>query len=174
VEALLSGFYKMYSLVQFDTLFREENYHVIRHNGCIVAGCQYYRVHWVIRKMPGWFGKVIMKVLPKLPLIKRIFNPNKFEFIAFDAIYLKPGFENELSKLFEHILAVENLHSALLWLGSTSSLKWDIQTKIKLGILHKFVEDSNVYCMVRAENFSDQDLVYLKGSSVYASAFDFI
>ena len=71
-------------------------------------------------------------------------------------------------------MAVENLHSDLLWLGSTSSLKWDIQTKIKLGILHKFVEDSNVYCMVRAENFSDQDLVYLKGSSVYASAFDFI
>lgn len=174
VKTLLTEFYKNYSLVHFDTLFKNDNYHVIRKDGEIVAGCQYYRVHWVIHKMPGWSGKIIMKVLPKLPLINKIFNPDRFEFVAFDSIYVKQGHERSLGQLFEHILAVEKLNSALIWLGSTSSLKADIQQHLKLGILNKFVSSSSVSCMVRTENLSEEEIIEMKSAPVFAPAFDFI
>lgn len=174
IQELLQTYYDNYAMVHFDTLFSNDNYRVIKRNGEIVAGCQYYRVHWVIHKMPGWTGKLIMKVLPKLPLINRIFNPERFEFLAFDSIFLKAGHEKELSQLFEHILATEKLNSSLMWLGSTSPLIADIQANMKLGILHKFVSSSSVSCMVRTENFSEKEIQKLKNAPVFAPAFDFI
>lgn len=174
VKKLLQDFYQGYAMVHFESLFKNDNYQVIKKNGEIVAGCQYYRVHWVISKMPGRSGMFILKVLPRLPFINRIFNPSKFEFIAFDSVYLKQGHEKELGRLFEHILRVENLHSGMLWLGSTSLLKKAIQQNMNLGILQYFVADSSVACMVRTENLTTNEKLKLSSAPVYAQALDFI
>jgi hypothetical protein len=62
----------------------------------------------------------------------------------------------------------------MLWLGSTSLLKKDIQQNMNLGILQYFVADSSVACMVRTENLTTNEKLKLSSAPVYAQALDFI
>jgi hypothetical protein len=174
ISELLKVLYDQYSLVQRDTLFSRDNYHVIRKDGQIVAGCQYFRVHWVIRRMPGWSGKMIMRVLPVIPLLNKLFNPKKFIYLAFDAIYVRPGYEKELQSLFKHLLASEKLNSAIFWLGETCDIRKTILSGVKLGLLHRFVEKSDVYCMVHTVGLSEEEKKELEGLPAFAPAFDYI
>jgi len=171
---LLHSFYSRHVLVHFDYLFLNDNYFVIRENGEVVAGCQFHRVHWAINNMPGFMGKVIMHVLPNVPFINKLFNPKKFEFLAFEGIYFKPGHEHTLLKLFEGLLHQEKLNSALFWMGENCPYREAIQKHGKPGLMQQFVKDSGVYIMTSWRNMSDEEIDLLKSGPLYASAFDYI
>jgi RimJ/RimL family protein N-acetyltransferase len=171
---LLKLQYADHKLVQFNSIFLNNDYYVIRENGEIVAGCQAHRVHWVINKMNGVSGKIIMNVVPIIPLINKLFNPRKFEFLAFEGIYCKEGSENRLVELFEGILAKENLKSSMLWLGETCSLRKRIMNHCSVGLLHTFVKDSDVYIMASFHDLNEYEINDMKERPVFASAFDYI
>lgn len=171
---LLTAHYAKHVLVHFDYLFLKDNYFVIRDNGEIVAGCQFHRVHWAINSMPGWMGKIIMNVLPRVPFINKLFNPRRFEFLAFEGIYFKTGYEESLLHLFEGLLYQENLNSSLFWMGENCPYLKVIHRHNKLGFLQHFVKDSGVYIMTSYRNMSDQEVAGLKSGPLYASAFDYI
>ncbi len=174
VLKLLRTFYAKHVLVHFDYLFLRDNYFVIREQGEIVAGCQFHRVHWAINKMPGFMGKIIMNVLPNIPFINKLFNPKRFEFLAFEGIYFKAGHENTLLKLFEGLLHQEKINAALFWMGETCPHREVIQQHGKLGLMQHFVKDSGVYIMTSYRNMSDEEIAPLKSGPLYASAFDYI
>jgi hypothetical protein len=174
VRNLLNRFYASHVLVHFDYLFLKDNYHVILDQGEIVAGCQLHRVHWAINKMPGFMGKIIMNVLPKVPLINKLFNPKRFEFLAFEGIYFKAGYEEKLLNLFEGLLHQEKMHTALFWMGENCPYRALIQQHGKLGLMQHFVKDSGVYIMTSYRNMSDDEITSLKSGPLYASAFDYI
>jgi len=171
---LLRAFYGKHVLVHFDYLFLKDNYFVIREKGEIVAGCQLHRVHWAINNMPGFMGKIIMNVLPNIPLINKLFNPSRFEFLAFEGIYFKPGHEHILLNLFEGLLHQEKLNSALFWMGESCPYKEAIQKQGNLGLMEHFVKDSGVYIMTSYRNMNDEEISRLKSGPLYASAFDYI
>jgi len=174
VLQLLRKQYEKHVLVHFDYLFLRDNYFVIREQGEIVGGCQFHRVHWAINNMPGLMGKIIMNVLPKLPLINRLFNPKQFEFLAFEGLYFKPGYESSLQDLFEGLLHQENLNSALFWMGENCPLREKIVKQGNLGLMNHFVKDSGVYIMTSYRNMSTEEISRLKSGPLYASAFDYI
>lgn len=174
VLALLKKQYSEYALVQFDSIFFKDNYFVIRENGEILAGCQYHKAHWVINRMPGWMGKVIMKIVPLVPVMNKIFNPKKFEFLAFEGIYVKKGFENKLADLFEGLLAKENLKSAIYWMGENCPIRQRILSKIKTGLIHSFIKDSDVFMMVAFHDFSEAEITDFKSRPIFVSGFDYI
>ena len=174
VLGLLHTFYSKHVLVHFDYLFLKDNYFVIRDKGEIVAGCQLHRVHWTINNMPGLMGKIIMHVLPNIPFISKLFNPKRFEFLAFEGIYFKPGYEDTLLKLFEGLLHEENMNSALFWMGENCPYKEIIQKQGNLGLMEHFVKDSGVYIMTSYRNMSEEEIARLKSVPLYASAFDYI
>lgn len=174
VLGLLTVFYANHVLVHFDYLFLNNNYFVIREHGQIVAGCQLHRVHWVINNMPGIMGKIIMSVLPNILLINKLFNPKKFEFLAFEGIYFKPGYERTLLNLFEGLLHREKMNSALFWMGESCPYKAMIEKQGNLGMMKYFVKGSGVYIMTSYRNMSDEEIAKLKSGPLYASAFDYI
>lgn len=174
VIELLTKLYAKHVLVHFDYLFLKDNYFVIREQGEIVAGCQLHRVHWAINSMPGFMGKIIMNVLPNIPFINKLFNPRRFEFLAFEGIYFKPGYEEVLAHLFEGLLHQEGLNSSLFWMGENCPFRKAIHQHVKLGLLQHFVKDSGVYIMTSYRNMSDQEVAGLKSGPLYASAFDYI
>jgi len=171
---LLHAFYSKHVLVHFDYLFLNDNYFVVRENGEVVAGCQFHRVHWAINNMPGFMGKIIMHVLPNVPFINKLFNPKRFEFLAFEGIYFKPGREQSLYKLFEGLLYQEGLNSALFWMGESCPYRKAIQQHGNTGLLQHFVKDSGVYIMTSYRNMSAEEIDLLKSGPLYASAFDYI
>lgn len=174
VLTMLQRFYEKHVLVHFDYLFLRDNYFVIRENGEIVAGCQFHRVHWAISNMPGFMGKIIMQILPRVPFINRLFNPKRFEFLAFEGIYFKQNHEHTLLKLFEGLLYQEKMNSALLWMGANCPHRERIHSNGKLGLMQQFVKDSGVYIMTSYHNMSEQEIARLKSGPLYASAFDYI
>jgi hypothetical protein len=174
VLQLLRAFYAKHVLVHFDYLFLKDNYFVVREQGQIIAGCQFHRVHWAINNMPGFMGKIIMNVLPNIPFINKLFNPKRFEFLAFEGIYFKPGYEPALLKLFEGLLHQEKMNSALFWMGENCPYRDVIQKEGKLGLMQHFVKDSGVYIMTSYRNMSDEEIARLKSGPLYASAFDYI
>ncbi|MBD0277375.1 MAG: GNAT family N-acetyltransferase [Flavisolibacter sp.] len=174
VLSLLEKQYAQHSLVHFDSLFIHDNYFVIRENNEIVAGCQYHREHWVVNYMPGFSGKLIMKVVPKIPLLNRLFNPERFEFLAFEGIYFKPGYEKRLLELFEALLARERLESAIFWMGETCPHYTRIMEKGNLGLLHTFIKDSDLYVVAAFQNMNESETARVKENPMYASAFDYL
>ncbi len=174
VIALLKDQYRQHALVQFDYLFLHNNYYVIRENNEIVAGCQFHKAHWVINKMPGFMGKIVLNVVPRIPLLNRLFNPKKFLFLAFEGIYFKPGKEKLLHELFEGLLVQEKLKSALFWMGEKCPYRQDLIRYGKQGLINKFVKDSDVYIMASYQNMTPQEIYATENSPLYASGFDYI
>jgi hypothetical protein len=171
---LLEQTYENHALTQFDSLFIQNNYFVIREKGQIIAGCQYHRSHWVINNMKGFMGKIIMNIVPLIPVINKLFNPKRFEFLAFEGLYFKPGYEQQLYALFEGLLAKEKLKSSMFWLGNTCPIRKNILTKGKLGMIHSFIKDSDVEIMAAYKNINETKIENLKSKPIYASAFDYI
>jgi L-amino acid N-acyltransferase YncA len=174
VLAVLKEQYGQHALVQFDYLFMHNNYYVIRENNEIVAGCQFHHAHWVINKMPGFMGKIICNVVPWVPLINRLFNPKKFLFLAFEGIYFKAGKEKRLHELFEGLLAQEKLNSALFWMDEKCPYRQALMRYNKLGLINKFVKDSDVYIMASYQNMIPEEIAATENSPLYASGFDYI
>lgn len=171
---LLKKTYENHALTQFDSLFIENNFFVIRENGQIIAGCQYHRAHWVINNMKGFTGKIIMNIVPLIPVLNKIFNPKRFEFLAFEGIFFKPGYEEQLHTLFEGLLAKEKLKSSMFWLGKNCPIHKKILTKGKLGMIHSFIKDSDIEIMAAYKNIDETKIENLKSKPIFASAFDYI
>jgi RimJ/RimL family protein N-acetyltransferase len=171
---LLKKQYSDHALVQFNSIFLQDNYFVIRENGEIVAGCQVHKAHWVIKKMPGLMGKIVMNIVPLVPLLNKLFNPKKFEFLVFEGIFVKHGFEGRLSELFEGLLAKEKLKSAMYWLSSTCPIQKRIMEKSKTGLIHSFIKDSDVYIMASFHGLEKEEIIDLKSRPLFVSGFDYI
>jgi hypothetical protein len=174
VLALLKNQYEAHALVQFNSIFLHDDYFILRENGEIVAGCQFHRVHWVINRMGGFMGKIIMNVVPLVPLLNKLFNPKRFEFLAFEGIYSKPGYEHRLMGLFEGLLAKQKLKSAMFWMGETCPLRKRILEKGKTGLLHSFIKDSDAFIMASFHDLSEAEISDIKSRPLFASAFDYI
>jgi L-amino acid N-acyltransferase YncA len=171
---LISNQYKQHALVQFNSLFLNDNYFVIREKGAIVAGCQFHRVHWVINRMPGIMGKLIMNVVPIVPLLNKLFNPKRFEFLAFEGIYVKPGYEAKLSGLFEGLLAQEKLKSAMYWMAENCTVLKRMNEHISPGVLHSFIKDADVFILASFHALSETEIADILSRPLFASAFDYI
>ncbi len=174
VIRLLKDQYREHALVQFDSLFMHDNYYVIKENDEIVAGCQFHKAHWVINKMPGLMGKIILNVVPRIPLLNKLFNPKKFLFLAFEGIYFKPGKEKKLHELFEGLLAKEKLKTALFWMDEKCPWRSALNRYGKQGLISKFVKDSDVYIMASYRNMTPEEIEKTEKSPLYASGFDYI
>ena len=160
--------------MQFDYLFMHDNYYVIKENNEIVAGCQFHKAHWVINKMPGFMGKIILNVVPRIPLLNKLFNPKKFLFLAFEGIFFKQGKEKRLHELFEGLLAQEKLKTALFWMGENCPWHKALIKYGRSGLINIFVKDSDVYIMASYQNMTPEEIYATENSPLYASGFDYI
>lgn len=173
VLALLREQYREHALVQFNSLFLHNDYYVIRHQGSIVAGCQFHRVKWAVRSMPGISGKLIVGLTPYIPLLNRLFNPASFNFLGFEGIYSKPGYENRLEELFEGLLKQENRYSAMYWMAEKCPVRRRIQSVIRPGLIHTFVKDAHTFIMASETGLTEAEKSDLRKRPLFASAFDY-
>ncbi len=171
---LLKTQYKEHALVQFNSIFLHDNYFVIREGGRIVAGSQFHRVHWVVNRMPGLIGKILMNVIPLIPVLNKLFNPKQFEFLAFEGIFVQPGFENKLVDLFEGLLSKEKLKSSMYWMGENCPLRKRILEKCRLGLIHSFIRESDVFIMAAFQGLNEGEITDLKSRPLFVSGFDYI
>lgn len=153
-------------------LFYQDNFFVLEIDGQIVAGCQAHRVNWRVVEIPGWSGKWMMRMLPRLPLLRRLFHPQKFDFAAIEGLFCLPGHENQLQSLLEGVLQQQACHTALLWLSPEAQILQSLQRNVRMGILQKFKKDVPATVVMRGYGIAQEQEAAFQGRPVYISAFD--
>lgn len=170
----LQDFYKNYGFVHFTNTFHHDNYFVLEQDGDLIAGVQAFPVAWKILEMPGFAGKLIMNVVPHIPLVNRLFNPKSHQFLVFDSIFCESGKEAELIQLLEAVLAELSVYSALLWLDKADDLFKKLDNLKKWGILDKVEGKLPVTAIAKIHGLPDTKIETFKQMPMYIAGFDSI
>ena len=166
--------YGDYSLYQEDHIFQKDDYYYIEKDGEIIVGAQVHEAHWRVHQLPGKVGNFFVKHASKIPLVRKIFNPQDHKFIAFEGIICCEGHIREFQILLNHLLSTFEVHTALAWFDDKCPLYGYIANNIDAGLVNKFVQDTSTYIMACTKNTpveTDQDL---QDSVKYVCAYDFI
>jgi len=173
MESLLLDFYKDYSFFSTDYSFFGDRYYVLKESDEIVAGVNAIPSVYKVYDVPGIWGWVMMKVLPKTPYYRRLFRPEEFRYLVFDAIYCKQGREELLAPLFESVCASEDFNTGLTWLDDRSQLYDKIRTGVKMGTLNRMLNAKPGLVYTRFINMTEEEKNYFYDAPAYISGFDF-
>ena len=107
IEAKLKTFYADYNFVHFTKTFYKDQYYVYEENGEIVAGVQAHQIAWRIHQLgSAWSDKILLKALPNLPLVNRLFHP-EYNSLALSSIFYEADRKERLLSLFKAFLFTE-------------------------------------------------------------------
>jgi hypothetical protein len=173
IKELLSDYYKTHSLFTTDYAFYGDRYYVLKEGDEIIAGASAIPGVHKIYDIPGIWGLVIMKILPRVPYYRRLFSPGKFRYLVFDAIYCKPGYEKILGTLFESVCSAEGYYTGLTWLDDRSLLFDKIRTEVNMGVLNRMLNAKPGLVYIRFLNFEEKEKESFYEAPAYISGFDF-
>ncbi len=171
--SLLLEFYHDYSLFIPDNAFYGDKYYVLREGGEIIAGVSAIPSVYKIYDMPGIWGWIYMKVLPRAPYFKRLFHPEEFRHLVFDAIYCRKGKEDKLASLFESVCAIEGYYTGLTWLDDRSELFDKLRSGVRMGALNRMLNAKPGLVYTRFLNFTEKEKECFFDAPAYISGFDF-
>jgi len=172
VLALLKDFYREYALFFTEPVFKNNDYYVIKDKGEVVAGVQIYRVHWKIMDFGSKFANLAMKGLTKIPWVRKRISMEKLSFLAYDAIYCKPGHEDALYELMEGVLERTGTYLAMLMMDEDSHLYTLFQARQKFGVLHNFMGTHHADIRVRFINIPEETRHYFLEHPTYIPTYD--
>ena len=170
----LHDFYRDHNFVFTDSLEDYGSCFELRKNGKAIAGIRAIPVHWKIIEMPGLKGFLMLKILPKIPLFKKLFNPEEFRFLAFDSLWYKQGYSDKASDLMEHACSQLNYNMGMVWQDQESITSKEILSNNSLGFLHKVNGKVSAHLMTRDINMTQKEFSNLINKPVFVSAVDMI
>jgi hypothetical protein len=173
MKKLLSEYYKKHSLFTDEYSFYGDRYYVLKEGEEIIAGVSAIPGVHKIYDIPGIWGWVIMKILPKIPYYRRLFAPGEFRYLVFDAIYCREGHEKILGTLFESVCASEGYFTGLTWLDDRSQLFDKIRNNVNMGALNRMLNAKPGLVYIRFLNFEEKEKEIFYESPAYISGFDF-
>ena len=173
MEKRLLDYYRGYSFFTTEYSFYGDKYYVLKDNDEIIAGVSAIPAAFKVYDVPGVWGWVMMKVLPKIPYFRRLFRPGEFRYLVLDAIYCKKGSEKLLAPLFESACASENFNTGLIWLDDRSQLYNIIRTMVRMGALNRMLNAKPGLVYTKFINLTEDEKEYFYDSPAYISGFDF-
>jgi len=173
MESLLLEYYKGYSFFSTDYSFFDNKYYILKEGEEIIAGVNAIPSVYKVYDVPGIWGWVMMKVLPKTPYFRRLFRPGEFRYLVFDAIFCKKDREDQLAKLFESACASEGFHTGLTWLDDHSLFYEKIRTGVKMGAINRMLNAKPGLVYSRFINLSEKEKENFYNAPAYISGFDF-
>jgi len=171
--SLLSEYYRDYSFFSTEYAFYEDRYYVLKEGDEIIAGVSAIPSVYKVYDVPGIWGWVMMKVLPKTPYYSRLFHPGEFRHLVFDAIYCKKGKEELLATLFESACAAEGFHTGLTWLDDRSELFDKVKTGVNMGALNRMLNAKPGLVYTKFINLTQEEKDQFYDAPAYISGFDF-
>jgi len=168
----LQNFYSKYTMYDPAYLFKHGSYFVFMEDNEIVAGIQAVKTVWKVKEVPGWSGRLLYFLLPKLPLLSRVFDPENYSFLAVDYLYVKRGHEKALNALLESACSIMGLNNAMVWADQKSPLHSIIKDNVKLGLLDKLHKSVPGQIVVRFAGLEDSEQQMVRDSPAFISSFD--
>ena len=170
VNELLKTFYHGFNTLSFENLSAKKYYFIEDNKGQVVAGVHANPDQWKIHSLPGFMSNIMLRVFTTIPILNRLLS-EKFRFITFEGIYLVPGNEKYLERLFETLFVKYNVNSAICIVDPGSKLYTTLKS-LRLGLMSKLNKEvrGNVIC--RFVNFSQEEKNTFKTNPVYISGID--
>ncbi|NJN27339.1 MAG: hypothetical protein HC819_15870 [Cyclobacteriaceae bacterium] len=134
-------------LVSYEFLFLHGKYFYIEENNEMVCGVQAIPDTWLVKELPGWMGKILLRVVPGIPLLRRLFDP-EYQFVFLEAVFCLPGHESKLSVLFQSALHHFGRHSAVLCVDRRAKIYSQIKQN-NLGLTHKLQGEKTIDIVVK-------------------------
>jgi hypothetical protein len=169
---LLKTYYKEYTLVFTDPLFKNNDYYVIRDQDRVVAGLQIYPVTWRIVDFGSKTANALVGMGCKIPWVGRRISPEKLDLLAFDGIYCEPGYEASLYELMEGVLALSGRYLAMIMADTSSELYGIFEKQEKLGLVHKVIGTFKADIRVRFINLPEETRQYFLDHPTYIPTYD--
>lgn len=150
-----------------DAQLKKGKHFVIRdESGDLLAFAKTNVAHWEIKRLPGKWGGVTVKLLPYIPFINKLICPKNHSFVVPEAVYVKNNDPQLFTELFNGILNHLNERVIIWWVDETDELYTSIHSKIKWGVLNKMI-GVNLVNLVERSNQTHTGVSYTSG-------FDFI
>jgi len=114
-------------------------YVLLDEQGEQIAGAHIMIVRWEIERLPGKYGNVLTKIIPAIPLLRKLIRPKNHKFIVPDCVWSEGNDPDVLQELFSAILYEEKLNLMLWWTDEREDLYKSVKNKVKWGLLHKLI-----------------------------------
>jgi hypothetical protein len=154
ILSLLNRQYNNRTFFSVNESFDPESYYVLKENNEIKAGLQVKVASWTFLKFPGLYGFFLMKIVPKIPILKKIFNPKNHSFMKIGNIYITDG--RSFSQLLDAVLNLYNLNTCMACLNPNSEVDSKIIAEMKKGLLSS--EASKMTMFAECKNITIKDL----------------
>lgn len=126
-------------------------YSIFDPNGRRLAFAQFHKVRWEIQRLPGKLGGLQVKLLPYIPFINKLIQPKEHTFLVPEVVCNPSGNIADVQRLFEAVLAKEQLHSLLWWNDTRDRLYQKAQQTFSWGLLHNIIGVAKVDVVVRGD-----------------------
>lgn len=163
-----------YSNDQFytDVQWSKGPFYVLRNDQNELVACsRFYTARWQFERLPGKMGALLTKLIPFIPLIRKIVRPKDHSFIVPEAVVVKNNDPKLLSKLFEGMLSAENKNLILWWTDYKQPIYKSTVNKVNWGLLNKITGVHEVNVVTRRKS---RDNEAPTDSPVYTVGLDFI
>lgn len=171
-KPVLSEYYRDYTFYTDENMFYDGNYFGYYLNGELQAGLQVHPEAWRIVELPGRINGLLVKILPVIPVIKKIFNPKDFRFLALEGFYYREGKEELLEPLIESVCKHFKTHFALMWIDSASEMMNALLKHVNFGAIGSKFERFEADVRVTFNNFNEEEKKDFFEKPAYISSFD--
>lgn len=134
---MLKSFYADHELSDFSSSFRPEETYVHRRNGDVTASLQAELLNWQIVSMPGAFGVLLLKIMPKIPGWNSFLNLSDLRVLRFGNICFDADRVQDVFALAEACLAMHGARVGLIMLDKRSPVLAALRTSGDFGLLSR-------------------------------------
>ena len=154
--------YAGFALRDLDQSLLPSRYYLVRRGGEMVAGLQAHRKRYAIVALPGWWGNLLLRVLPD----------GVVDLISVGNIYCPPGQEQELCRLIEGVLASSGAHVAVAFLDHDAPLLARLRAGSELGLLSRLGVAPTAHVMAGFNGIGEEIVEALVARPLFISPLD--
>jgi RimJ/RimL family protein N-acetyltransferase len=149
--------YGSHALRDFPLSLRPESTYVLSDHGRLLAGLQADLQRWKIHSLAGAGGAVALHALPRIPLLRDLFNPLDFRFLKIGNVFFEKNHPEAVFELVQAVLAHHHLKTAMMFWDKESPVYQTIARTGRLGLLNALTE-TPVKIMALFQGFTDNEI----------------
>jgi hypothetical protein len=150
----------------FDHYLQGEIHCLRSSDGNLLALAKCTNVAWEISRLPGKMGGILVKSLPFIPILRKMVQVKKHQFLVPEAVCVADNDPKLLTEFLAGVLHMEKCHTMLWWMDERDELYVQVKEQVNWGILHQILGVSPVDVVIRGD-FEPKEPMYI-------AAFDMI
>lgn len=152
------------------TFNTETPFYELIKDGRTVAFAKTHQAEWVIERMPGKRGNLLVNIIPFVPGVRKVVRPNAHKFTVVDSVWVEENESNCLEELFEGILNLTKRNTMVWWVDQKEALYKSVKYGVNWGLLHKINGVHEVDLVIKQKENHIEEFK----SPTYITGFDFI